>query len=107
MRLANENILGAKCLVKVNKGKSVMRLINPTERNIQIKGNKVLAVVSQVEKVNIFMLDDREIGQTEAPNQNSGVTSPKITFDLDNADLNEQQKGKLRTLLNKNSDIFF
>ena len=69
-RLANENLLGAKCLVKVNKGKSVMRLINPTETNIQIKGSKVLAIVSQVEKANIFMLDDGQTDQTETTKEN-------------------------------------
>ena len=105
-RLANENLLGAKCLVKVNKGKSVMRLINPTETNIQIKGNKVLAIVSQVEKANIFMLDDGQTDQTETTKEDCSVTPQKFTFDLDSADLNEQQKGQLREVLNKNSDIF-
>ena len=30
-KLPNENIVGAKCLAKVNEGKSVIRLINSTD----------------------------------------------------------------------------
>ena len=55
-RIANESILGAKYLLKVNKGKSVMRLINLSETDLYLRGNKVLAVLSQVEKANIFAL---------------------------------------------------
>ena len=35
-KLINENILGAKCLVNVNMGKSVMRLINPNDKDIHL-----------------------------------------------------------------------
>ena len=48
VKLANENIIGAQCLVKINKGKAVLRLINPNDSDIYLKGNKVLAIVSQV-----------------------------------------------------------
>lgn len=107
-RLANESILGAKCLVRVNKGKSVMRLVNLSESDIYLRGNKVLAVVSQVEKANIFTLNDSEISHTNTTEQNHCTEKPvhKFSFDLQNADLNEQQKEKLLSFLHANSDIF-
>ena len=45
--LANYNILGAKSLVTVRKGKARLRLVNPTKQNITLKGIKVLALVSK------------------------------------------------------------
>ena len=105
-RLANENIMGAKCLVKVNKGKAVIRLINPNEKEIRLKGNKVLAVVSQVEQTNVFALNDSEVAPKTATNVKDGETSSKFSFDLENSDLNGDQKEKLLLLLRANSDVF-
>ena len=48
--------MGAKCLVKVNKGRTDLRLINPGDKSVHLKGNKVLAVVSQMVKVFFFEL---------------------------------------------------
>ena len=106
-KLTNINIMGAKCLVKVNKGRSVMRLVNPTDKDIHLRGNRVLAVVSQVDQAKIFTLNEckSDTPQSTEPNK-SKMTQPKFTFNLDNADLNEKEKEKLLSLLNKNSDIF-
>ena len=106
-KLASVNIMGAKCLVKVNKGKSVMRLINPTEKDIHLRGNKVLAIVSQVESTNIFTLNESESSQPKETEQiDLTKDTPKFSFDLSNADLTDQQKQKLLSFLNSNSDIF-
>ena len=75
VKLANENILGAKCLVKVNKGKAVLRLINPNDHDICLKGNKVLAIVSLVEKENIFSLS---ADSDEPMNTNHPKPTPKF-----------------------------
>ena len=104
-KLSYENIMGAKCLVKVNKGKSVMRLINPTDKVIHLRGNKVLAIVSQVEKANIFTLDESESSKTSQENS-SNISNSKFTFDLQNSDLSDLEKEKLLQFLNANSDIF-
>ena len=103
VKLANENILGAKCLVKINKGKAVLRLINPNESDIYLKGNKVLAIVSQVEKENIFSLS--EVGN-ETTNFNKSNPKPNFKFDLSDSDLDEQQKQELLQFLERNNDLF-
>ena len=121
-KLANVNIMGAKCLIKVNKGRSVMRLVNPTDKDIHLRGNRVLAVVAQIEKAKIFTLNESKSGNVQTtqrtPNEsktdssqttqqsNANATPPKFTFNLDNADLNEQQKQQLLSFLNRNVDIF-
>ena len=101
VKFANENILGAKCLVKINKGKAVLRLINPNDSDIYLKGNKVLAIVSQVEKENIFSLKEVE---NETTNLNHSNHKPN--FDLSDADLDEQQKQELLQFLERNNDLF-
>lgn len=105
--LANESILGAKCLIKVNKGKSVMRLANLSESDVQLRGNKVLAVVSQVEKAHVFTLNDSESSHSKTTEQNNITRTPsEFSFDLQHSDLNEQQKEKLLSFLHANNDIF-
>ena len=105
--LANESILGAKCLIKVNKGKSVMRLANLSESDVQLRGNKVLAVVSQVEKAHVFTLNDSESSHSKTTEQNNITRTPsEFSFDLQHSDLNEQQKEKLLSFLHANNGIF-
>lgn len=55
--LVNQNIMGAKCLVKVKKGKDKLRLINPTEQPVTLKNNKILAVPSEINSKYIFTLN--------------------------------------------------
>lgn len=52
--LMNKNIMGAKCLVKIKKGEAFLRLINPTEKDVSLKGNKILAIASEVNTEHIF-----------------------------------------------------
>ena len=106
-KLSNETIMGARCLVRIKKGRAVIRMINPNNRDIHLKGNKVLAVVSQVETQNIFSLGTDSEMTTNAPQfSKTNNTTTKFDFNLTNSDLNEQQKQKLILLLNKNNDIF-
>ena len=105
--LANQNIMGAKCLVKVKKGKAILRLINPTEQTITLKNNKVLAVASEINNKYIFTLTETE--QSQSNNFSSSkqkVKTKKFDFNFENSDLSESQKEDLLKLLHKNSDIF-
>ena len=107
-RLSQDNILGPKCLAKEYKGKAVLRLIHSTENNIDLKGNKVLAVVSQIAQESIFALDtDLETTSNVAQNVPNQVNKPTFKFNLDNSDLNESQKQELLKLLEANTDFFF
>ena len=82
-----------------------MRLINPTVKVIHLRGNKVLAIVSQEEKANISTLDEPESSKSSQENS-SNIPNSKFTFDLQNSDLSDLEKEKLLQFLNANSDIF-
>ena len=66
-KLSNETIMDSRCLVRIKKGIAVIRMINPNNRDIHLKGNKALAVVSQVKTQNIFSLGTDSELTTYAP----------------------------------------
>ena len=112
--LANYNILGAKSLVTVRKGKAQLRLVNPTKQNITLKGNKVLALVSKVSSENVFSLEQdnnqacENIAQPSSKNSSKMPTStdPNLNFDLTDTNLDSKQKDLLLGVLKKNIDVF-
>lgn len=59
---------GAKCLVSVKKGKAVMRIMNPTEKVIALKGNQIIGMVTRLESSNIFAFSDDNL---HVPKENS------------------------------------
>ena len=50
------NVHGAKCVVKVRKGKAVMRILNPTDKPIHMSGNKVIGIVTPLQQASVFTL---------------------------------------------------
>ena len=98
--LAKQNIIGAKCLVKIRNGKAMLRVVNPTNRDICLKGNKILATVSQFKSDSVCSFDGTEHTKQKY------TSNKKYSFDLSNSNLNEEQKTKLLKMLNENSDIF-
>ena len=104
--LCHQNIMGAKCLVRVKNKKAIIRLINPTNRDINIKSNKVLAIVSQINKKNIFSLDSNSGQEKVTQNSKLNKNEKHFDFDLKDADLNETQKQKMQQLLKANNDVF-
>lgn len=112
--LSRQNILGAKCLVTVTKGRAVLRVINPTDKPVYLNSNKTLAVVVPVDERCVYSIDDIAENQTELDNSlgpsdiesSTRTTKLKFTFDLSDSDLNDTEKQKLLALLGKNSDIF-
>lgn len=44
--LHKHKLVGAKCLVKVKNGKTVFRVVNPTDNSVHLPPNKILAMAS-------------------------------------------------------------
>lgn len=88
---ANYSFAVAKCVVTVLNGKSTIKILNPTNQDIDIKSNTLLAIVSQVDEASIQCISTPP--QTSAEKTESiESNSDKIDFDLDNSDLTDQQK---------------
>lgn len=111
--LTHKHILGAKCLVHVENGKAALRVVNPTNKIVYLKSNKILATVSEVEKKSVFSIGDVDKHSFENE-QSLGISDIKtnskpsstLDFNLKDSDLNDYQKKQLLDLLNKNRDIF-
>ena len=100
--LTKLGIMGAKGLVTVKKGKAVLRLVNPTEKDVHLKGNKVLAEVSTFNRKSIVCIDsdsrlDATVNSFTPSTRNCGEKN--IEFDLSNASLSENQKARLLQML--------
>ena len=102
------NLMSAKCLVKINKGKAVIRVLNPTKKSVTIHASKVLATVSDIEIESIQELNDAPTNDANihAIDTENNKTKTRIDFDLKNSDLTQEQKQKLFTFLNGNRDVF-
>jgi len=103
-------IVSAKCLVSAHGKKAAIRVVNISNQDVFIPRNKVLATVSYVDNTDIHTLAD-----TNSTNQNPSVNVAStsqvrdvndITFDLDNADLTENQKNELLQFLKTQRDVF-
>jgi hypothetical protein len=95
--------------VKVKNGKSVLRLVNPTDHPVHLAPNKILAIVSDMTDNKDFTFDDMD----DAPFQELGNSNiqksqekKKFYYNLDNSDLDQEQKKQLLDFLHSNEDIF-
>ncbi|CAC5362608.1 unnamed protein product [Mytilus coruscus] len=105
--LEKKQLMGARCIVTVNKGKSVFRIINPTNKTVHLPRRYVLANAINVDEQFMQTLDN-----AKAKSINTIETKPKNTnrdnleFVLSKAELTSQQKSQLRTFLNENKNVF-
>ncbi|CAC5362564.1 unnamed protein product [Mytilus coruscus] len=104
--LEKKQLMGARCIVTVNKGKSVFRIINPTNKTVHLPRRYVLANAINVDEQFMQTLDNAKV-----KSMNTIETKPKNTdnleFDLSKAELTSQQKSQLRTFLNENKNQLF
>lgn len=112
--LQSQNIGGAKCLVKVHKGKAFMRVMNPTPQDIELPANRIVASICDIDKNNVHLLD----GSNPKSSQNSASvnqlhvstdSSPKgegIDFEVSNTNLSKTEVRTLKQFLHQNEDIF-
>ena len=104
-----EGLVIAKCLVKVHKGKAVIRVLNPTNSDVKIRAHKVVAKISSVQTEQIYSLDDT--GPSSSKTQNHSSSSPSasssdLSFDFKNSCLSPEEKQKLLAFLQRNKSVF-
>ena len=109
--LTKLGIMGAKGSVTVKKGKAILRLVNPTEKDVHLKGNKVLAEVSTFNQKSIVCIYEDSDSRLDAT-VNSTTPSTRncsdknIEVDLTDASLSENQKARPLQMLKENKDVF-
>ncbi|CAG2226067.1 Transposon Ty3-G Gag-Pol polyprotein,Transposon Ty3-I Gag-Pol polyprotein [Mytilus edulis] len=104
------NFLTARCLIKNCNSKCYLQILNPTNEVIILKSGLILATLKDVDKNNIFALDDdKSTNKTSSKYINSvqtKVNQTDIQFDLSKADLTDPQKQQLKSFLNQNRNVF-
>ncbi|VDI26645.1 Hypothetical predicted protein, partial [Mytilus galloprovincialis] len=101
-----QNVVVAKCLVKIHNGKAHLRLLNPTATDIKLRPHKVIAKVSHVNTEEIHSIDDKQSADTPSFSPTTKSKSDDMTFDLSSACLTSIEKQKLLAFLQKNRSIF-
>ena len=95
----SKKIMAARCVVQVGQGKSVIRLVNPTNKRIHLPRRCVLANVLDINK-----LDEHSVhtiqANTEKPNRE------KLQFDLSQSDLTPHQIQQLTSFLHNQKHVF-
>ena len=113
----------AKCVVKVRKGCAVIRILNPTDKVLTLKGNQIVGVVTPLvsNQVFAFGVNDKEFLSTEdttllcdtpntshksSPKTSQEISDDELVFDFENSDLTPDQKEILLHFLKQNKDVF-
>lgn len=101
-QLSSLNLVAAKSLVQVKNSRAFFKIINPTDKNVRIPFNKLLAVIYEV--------DDTSVSNFDAPvssfeHQSKSATSD-ISFNLNCSSLSKAQKSTLEKFLIENRDVF-
>lgn len=83
--LASKKIMAARCVVQVGQGKSVIRLVNPTNKRIHLPRRYVLANVIDIYTDHINKLDEHSVHTIQASTVKP--TRDNLQFDLSQSDL--------------------
>ena len=89
----------------------MMRVMNPTKCAVTLSPNTVVANVSYVETQEVHPLYDENDAtiyscQNSANSDDRVPNNDKFDFDVNHPNLSNEQKEKLNTFLNQNSDVF-
>ena len=100
----SKKIMAVRCVVQDGQGKSVIRLVNPTNKRIHLPRRCVLANVLDINTDNINKLDEHSVhtiqANTEKPNRE------KLQFDLSQSDLTPHQIQQLTSFLHNQKHVF-
>ena len=106
-------IQSAKCIMTVRRGKGVLRILNPTNKQVFIPENQILGEITLLDSPSLYSLNLDQQGQGSVNHQSSTLNNPykeirdeDLEFDFENSDLNKDQKKILLAFLKKNKDIF-
>lgn len=61
-------LIAARCLVQVDKGKVNLRVMNPTYSNVQIYARSILASVIRIDEQDVFSFESSQITSTPSTN---------------------------------------
>ncbi|CAG2257357.1 unnamed protein product [Mytilus edulis] len=107
-QLENANLMAAKCLVKVKRGRAMFKLCNPTDTEIFVRYNTILATISDIDTSCIIPLEQNEVSvnNVETCREKAKFEKTPIDFDLSNSELNSEQKRQLQEFLKTQRDVF-
>lgn len=98
-------LAGAKCVSVIQSGKkSILQVMNPSDKDVVIFNNKPLASASVITNESVFSLESSVTHSVTTPS--SDDKSSELSFDLSQSDLSDNQRGILRTFLNQNKNVF-
>lgn len=115
LSLNSINLVGARCLVKPQQRKTFMKIANPTNAEVHISPNRVLATVNDIDEAEIYIFsDENESKITSETVANVNLCASKsnnadqetLEFEINNENLSDQEKNKLKQFLSKNRDVF-
>lgn len=86
----------AKSLVHIKNLRGYLKVLNPTDKDISIPQNKVLAVVSEIDSKSISNFD-AEVSNIKT--SKNGNTRDDISFDMKYSKLTSKQKTTLTNFL--------
>ena len=113
----SHNVFVAKTVSKVEKGKSVCRVINPTDVPVTINAGTVLATATTIHENMVFELSDspsvNEVRVDHNQDQSNAMTkeeaiecAKKLGIELDNPALTEKNKQDLLECIGRYRDVF-
>lgn len=117
---SEEQLVGAKCVVKSHYGKTVYQIMNPTDNDLQLKRNQVVGLwepLSDDIRIEGFEVDGTTVDAQPSDGRKSNtihatdsVNPSEILNDLGismtNSDLTTDQKNKLMEFLAQNKLVF-
>ena len=102
----------AKCTVKVDKGRTICQVLNPSSKALRIPKGKPLAVSQPLLSQDVIQSDDLPAVSTLSDTNSGSNNEDPITkfedldIDISNSNLSESQEQKLKILIGKNRDVF-
>ena len=99
-------ISATRCLIKPNQGKSVFRLINPTDVSITLEEGTVIGKANTVPTPCVTLVSEVNSGNISHHNKHQAQNSKDLAIDLSNADLTASEKSDLLQFLGRYRDVF-
>ena len=104
--LVRKKLMAARCTVTVNQGKSVFRILNPTDKPIYLPRRFVLAKVEEFDPHSVQQLDDKISAKVNIINKQPTTCRENLEFDLTHSDIPENKKIRLKQFLKENKQVF-
>ena len=106
--MVNNNLLVAKTICQVNHNKGVVKICNPTDTQITLANNAIVASVECIDSDNIlpFKSPNEATAYGVQSHILKGAMKKPLDFDLSSSDLTKAEKESLKSFLNNYMDVF-